>query len=85
MGEPGVVLLYRGTCAKCRCVSRLIAILSLNAVERVPFNSARAESYLRLHPQARGKLVLQTAAGPAIGSRAIAPLVGLILRAWLRL
>jgi len=52
------VLVYRGTCAKCRFLSRLVVILSSGTIRREALGSDMAERLARDHPETRGKLAL---------------------------
>jgi hypothetical protein len=77
-GRP--LLLYRGTCWKCRLLSRLVVLLSLNAIERSPLESARAARATASYPEARGKLLLMTPYGPIVGGRVIPGVMWCVLR-----
>ena len=82
MSAAGGVLLYRGGCAKCRALSKLVAWLSRDRLERIPFDSARAEPYLRRHPEARGKLALVSAGRLATGRLALVQAARHVALAW---
>ena len=77
------VLLYRRTCAKCRILSQLVSMLSRHTLDRVPLDSDRAAAYLQRYPTARGKLVLITTEGHAVGRRAALEAARRTVRAWL--
>jgi len=52
------VLLYRGSCARCRVLSRLAVLLTLGTLRRVPLDSDEADRLRQLYPVTRGKLAL---------------------------
>jgi hypothetical protein len=58
MSTPGALLLYRGTCAKCRRISLAIVWLSLGYVRRIPLSSPEASQLCARHGLLPGKLVL---------------------------
>jgi predicted DCC family thiol-disulfide oxidoreductase YuxK len=52
------VLFYRGTCPRCRLLSRIVTLLSLGQVKRLPIGSSEAQRLYELYPESRGKLAL---------------------------
>jgi hypothetical protein len=54
-----IVLYYQGYCGRCRLLSKIVVIMSLNFIKRVPLE--RAESlklFFEEHPKARGYPIL---------------------------
>lgn len=48
------VLLYAGTCPKCRFVSAFLVALALGTLTRLPLDHEEAQAFHREHPEARG-------------------------------
>ena len=82
--EPRAVLLYAGLCGKCRFLSRLIVLLSLGSIERLPLERREAEDfYIRKHPQARGNPVLVEGEKLTYGFGVFFSIPRFLLRSWL--
>lgn len=52
------VLLYRGSCRRCRWLARLTVIVSAGALRRVALGSDAAQQLYERYPATRGKLAL---------------------------
>jgi hypothetical protein len=76
------VLVYRSTCARCRLLSRLAVLFSLNRIERVPSSSERAAAITEHFPGERGKLLLLTPEGRATGREVFVQAVRCSVRSW---
>lgn len=76
------VLLYRGSCPKCRLLSRLAVIAALGVLRRIPIGSDEADHLYRLHPGTQGQLALFHRGLVATGPRVIPAALGLFLRIW---
>lgn len=61
------VLLYRGTCSRCRLLSRILTLLSLGVLARLPIGSRDAERLYERFPRSRGKLALVGPHGVYVG------------------
>jgi predicted DCC family thiol-disulfide oxidoreductase YuxK len=73
------VLLYRGTCGKCRTLSRVIVLASLGRVRRVPIGSPEAEALYTRDPAARNRLALAHGAAIQTGRAMTANLAGVVV------
>ena len=77
------ILLYAGACPKCRFLSRLIVILALGSVRRVPLDRAEAENFYRVeHRDARGKPALVEGEKMTFGWRVVVALPRVLVRSW---
>ena len=77
------ILLYAGSCPKCRFLSRCVVLWSLGRVKRVALEVAQWKQLYYEHlPEAKGFPVLLLEDGPVYGPRvfAIVPLV--VLKSW---
>jgi hypothetical protein len=64
------LLLYAGSCQKCRLLSRLVVALSLNNIRRVPLEKPEwRKFYYEDFPQAKGYPVLFLGGRPVFGLR----------------
>ncbi|RKH56652.1 hypothetical protein [Corallococcus llansteffanensis] len=81
-GSDRPVLLYRGSCPKCRLLSRLAVLAALGSLRRIPIGSDEADLLYRRHPGTEGQLALfhgdRLATGPGVIPRALL----LFLRIW---
>jgi len=78
-----LVLLYAGTCSRCRFLSLCIVIWSLGRVKRVPLDVPQWQKLYDEHlPDARGFPVLVLEEGPIYGKRVflVVPLV--VFQSW---
>jgi hypothetical protein len=76
-------LLYAGSCAKCRFLSRLVVILSLGTIERVPLERPEWQKfYYEDYPQARGYPVLFWNGQPRFGPRVFLLTTLVIVASW---
>lgn len=76
------ILLYRGTCPKCRFLSRLAVALSAGTLRRIPIDSDAATALYRRIPQSDGRLALFSASGVTTGWRVVPAGVRVLLSAW---
>jgi hypothetical protein len=78
------LLLYAGSCPKCAFLSRLVVLLSLNTIHRVPLERPEWEKfYFEDYPQARGYPVLFVEGQPIFGARVFLAVPVLIVKTWL--
>lgn len=77
------LLLYRGTCGKCRLISRLLVALSLATIRRAPIRSEEAERVLRAHPERKGKLALIRGAEIVTGWPVVPAVLGCVIGSWI--
>lgn len=75
------ILLYRGTCAKCRLISRLVVGLSLGLVRRVPVLSPEARDLYDAYFIKSGKLALVGKGRMFTDARAVLEIVPMVLLA----
>jgi predicted DCC family thiol-disulfide oxidoreductase YuxK len=52
------ILLYRGSCRRCRWLARMAVIASAGSLRRVALDSEAAARLYELYPATRGKLAL---------------------------
>lgn len=77
------VLLYAQRCPKCRFLSRLVTLLALGAIERVPLEHDDARRfYDQEHPEAKGYPALVEADRFTFGARVLLAVPRLIVRTW---
>ena len=81
MKTPGVILLYRATCTKCRALSLVVVSLSLGSVRRVPLSSPEASTLYEAHSMRPGKFALVGHRRMFTGWRAFPGLVALAVLA----
>jgi hypothetical protein len=77
-GNQRPMLLYAGSCWKCRLLSRLVVIASLGVIRRVPLEiPAWRKFYYEDYPQAQGYPVLFWNGTPHFGAKVfvLTPLV----------
>lgn len=77
-----LVLLYRGTCPRCRFLSRAAVVLSGNGIRRIPNDTAEAETLYLRHGEAQGKLALLRGSRLYVGQRVFAETGRAILWSW---
>jgi predicted DCC family thiol-disulfide oxidoreductase YuxK len=68
-------LLYRATCKKCRILSRLVVVLSLGYIRRIPNNSPEAQSLFKAYQVDASKVILIKGDKVYIGFRSIIALL----------
>ena len=79
------VLLYAGTCPRCRFLARCVAILSMGRVKTVPLAVPQwRQLYDGVLPKARGYTVLVLEEGPVYGPRVFAMVPLVVFRGWIR-
>jgi hypothetical protein len=64
-------LLYRVTCKKCRILSRLVVVLSLGYIRRIPNNSPEAQRLFKTYQGNSSKIILIRGDKVYIGFRSI--------------
>lgn len=75
------VLLYAGSCAKCRFISSFVGTFSLQSIEQIPLDVAEWDALYRDYfPEARGYPILFYRGRPWFGGRVFlaTPLVAVI-------
>jgi hypothetical protein len=81
-GSERPILLYRGSCPKCRLLSRLAVIAALGVLRRIPIGSDEADRLYRRHPGTEGQLALFHGDLMATGPRVIPLALLLFIRIW---
>lgn len=84
-GVPRVRVFYDETCPPCRTLSRLVVVLSLGAMARVPLGSEEAARLHRRHPEWTGQLLLLDGGEAWLGPRVFAAVPRKILQVYGRL
>ena len=80
--QDDYTLLYRGTCTKCRYLSRLAVLMSLNKIRRVPINSDEAGRLYAAYPGTQGQLALFHPGGLVTSWHVVPMGTKLILESW---
>jgi hypothetical protein len=77
------LLLYAGSCPKCRALARLTVLLSLHTVRKEPLEKPEWQKfYYEEYPQARGYPVLFLDGRPIFGRRVFLAVPRVILTCW---
>lgn len=79
------VLVYRGTCPKCRMLSRLAVLLSAGSLRRVPLDAPEAELLHSLYPDSQGRIAVFGHGIVAYGGKALSAAFFIMLRSIARL
>lgn len=80
------LLLYAGSCPKCRFLSWLVVALSLGVVRRVPLERPEWKRFYEVdHPEARGYPVLFRRGRPVLGARVFWMVPVVLIETWVGL
>jgi hypothetical protein len=78
------LLLYAGSCPKCRFLSRCVVLLSLKTIRRVPLERDEWEKFYYVdYPQARGYPVLFIKGRQVFGAHVFLAVPLLIIKTWI--
>jgi hypothetical protein len=78
------LLLYAGSCPKCRFLSRCVVLLSFNTIRRVPLERPEWEKFYFVdYPQARGYPVLFIKGRPVFGAYVFLAVPLMIIKTWI--
>ena len=85
MNKPSTAkpqLLYAGECPKCRWISKMLIMLALGSMTRIPLDRAEAEQFYQDRPEARGRPALVEDGRMTYGWQVLYSVPRLLVRIW---